>query len=106
RFSALPGVEAVTTFDDTPLGGANVTTDDFSINSVGPRFFETMGIPLLAGRALNEQDAVERRPVAVISESVARQFFPDRNPLGEHLDVFKTNREVIGVVKDARYRSL
>ena len=106
RFTALPGVQAVTTFEDVPLGGANVTTDDFSINSVGPRFFETMGIPLLAGRALNEQDAVEQRPVAVISESVARQFFPDRNPLGEHLDVFGTNREVIGVVKDARYRSL
>ena len=106
RFTALPGVESVTTFDDAPLGGANVTTNDFSINSVGPRFFETMGIPLLAGRALNEQDALERRPVAVISESVARQLFPDRNPLGQHLDVFGTDREVVGVVRDARYRSL
>ena len=96
----------MTTFDDMPLGGANVTTNDFSINSVGPRFFETMGIPLLAGRALNEQDALERRPVAVISESVARKFFPDRNPLGQHLDVLGNDREVIGVVKDARYRSL
>lgn len=47
RFTALPGVDAVTTFADVPLGGANVTTNDFSINSVGPRFFETMGIPLL-----------------------------------------------------------
>jgi predicted permease len=106
RLTSLPGVEAVTTFDDVPLGGANVTTNDFSINSVGPRFFETMGIPLLAGRALNEQDAIERRPVAVISESVARKFFPDRNPLGQRLDVFGTEREVVGVVKDARYQSL
>jgi predicted permease len=106
RFTTLPGVESVTTFDDVPLGGVNVTTDEFSVNSVGPRFFETMGIPLVAGRALNEQDALERRPVAVISESVARKLFPDRNPLGEHLDVFGTDREVIGVVRDARYRSL
>jgi predicted permease len=106
RFSDLPGVESVTTFDDVPLGGANVTTNEFSINSVGPRFFETMGIPLLAGRVLNEQDALERRPVTVISESVARKFFPDRNPLGQHLDVFGKDREVIGVVRDARYRSL
>jgi predicted permease len=89
-----------------PLAGANVTTDDFSINNVGPRFFETFGIPLLAGRALSEQDALERRPVAVISESVARKFFPDRNPLGQHLDVLEKDREVVGVVKDARYRGL
>jgi predicted permease len=106
RFTALPGVESVTTFGDVPLGGANVTTDDFSINSVGPRFFETMGIPLVSGRALNEQDALERRPVAVISEGVVRRLFPDRNPLGQHLDVFGTDREVVGVVKDARYRGL
>jgi predicted permease len=96
----------VTTFGDVPLGGASITTNDFSINDVGPRFFETMGIPLLAGRPLNEQDALEQRPVAVISESIARQFFRDRNPLGQQLDVMGTNRQVIGVVKDARYRSL
>jgi len=80
--------------------------NNFSINSVGPRFFETMGIPLIAGRALNEQDALERLPVAVISEGVVRRLFPDRNPLGQHLDVFGTDREVVGVVKDARYRGL
>jgi len=106
RFTALPGVESVTTFSDLPLGGVNVTTNDFSINTVGERFFETMGIPLLTGRTLNEQDALNRRPVAVISESVAHHFFPDRDPLGQYLDVMGTDREVIGVVKDARYRSL
>lgn len=106
RFSALPGVTSVGTFADVPLAGVNVTTNDFSINHVGPGFFETMGIPLMAGRSLNEQDAIERRPVAVISESVARKFFPDRSPLGQRLDVMGTNCEVIGVVKDARYRSL
>jgi predicted permease len=106
RLTSLPGVEAVTTFEDVPLGGANVTTNDFSINSVGPLFFETMGIPLLAGRALDEQDALEKRPVIVISESVARRFFADRNPLGQHLDVMGNDSEVVGVAGDARYRSL
>jgi predicted permease len=106
RFASLPGVESVTTFDDVPLGGANVTTNDFSINRVGPRFFETMGIPLLAGRALNEQDALGQRPAVAISESVARRFFADRNPLGEHLDVMGADGEVVGVVGDARYRGL
>jgi predicted permease len=106
RLTSLPGVVAVSSFADAPLGGANVTTNDFSINQVGPRFFETLGIPLVAGRPFSEQDAVERRPVAIISESVARRFFPEGNPLGQHIDVFGTDSEVIGVVKDARYRSL
>jgi hypothetical protein len=51
RLSAIPGVEVVTTFMDAPLGGSSITTKGFSINYVGPGFFETMGIPLLAGRA-------------------------------------------------------
>jgi len=106
RLAAIPGVEVATSFMDAPLGGSSITTNGFSINQVGPGFFETMGIPLLAGRALDETDAVEQRPVAVISARVARQFFPDRNPLGQHLDVFGTDRVVVGVVGDARYRSL
>jgi predicted permease len=106
RLMALPGVVAVSSFADVPLGGANVTTNDFSINKVSPHFFETIDIPLVAGRPFSEQEAVERRPVAIISESVAWKFFPDRNPLGQHLDVFGTDSEVVGVVKDARYRSL
>jgi predicted permease len=106
RLGAIPGVEVVTTFMDAPLGGSSITTKGFSINQVGAGFFETMGIPLLAGRSLNEQDAVERRPVTVISAMVARQFFSDRNPLGQHLDVFGTDRVVVGVVGDTRYRSL
>ena len=106
RLAAIPGVQVVTTFMDAPLGGPSITTQGFSINHVGPGFFEAMGIPLLAGRGLTEQDAVEGRPVAVISARVARQFFPDRSPLGQHLSVFGTDRVVVGVVGDARYRSL
>jgi len=106
RLAAIPGVEVVTSFMDAPLGGSSITTRFFSINEVGPGFFETMGIPLLAGRALTEQDAVEDRPVAVISARVARESFPDRSPLGQHLDVFGKDKVVVGVVGDARYRSL
>jgi predicted permease len=106
RLAALPGVERVASFQDIPLGGANITTQYFSINDVGPGFFETLGIPLVAGRALTAQDTVRDRPVVVISESVARELFGDRSPLGARLDVFGANSEVVGVVKDARYRSL
>src|SRR5262249_57397230 len=55
---------------------------------------------------LTEQDTARGRPVVVISESVARRLFPDQSPLGARLDVFGTNSEVVGVVKDARYRGL
>ncbi|HKD05472.1 MAG TPA: ABC transporter permease [Bryobacteraceae bacterium] len=106
RLTAIPGVQTVTTFMDAPLGGSSITTKGFSINEVGPGFFEAMGIPLLAGRALTEQDAVESRPVAVVSARVARQFFPDRSPLGQHLDVFHADRVIVGIAGDARYRSL
>ena len=106
RLAAIPGVQVVTTFMDAPLGGSSITTKGFSINQVGPGFFDAMGIPLVAGRALTEQDAVQNQPVAVISARVGRQFFPDRNPLGQHLNVFGTERVLVGVVGDARYRSL
>src|SRR3954471_6869592 len=81
QLAAIPGVERVTSFADAPLAGANVTTNDFSINDVGAGFFETLGIPLVAARTPTEQDTLRGRPVVVISESVARRFFRDRSPL-------------------------
>ena len=106
RLMGIPGVESVATFQDAPLTGANVTLRDFSINDVSAGFFETFGIPLVAGRTLTEKDTMSNRPVVVISESVVRRLFPDRTPLGARLLVFGTQSEVVGVVKDARYRSL
>jgi predicted permease len=106
RLSVIPGVEAVTAFMDAPLGGSSITTNGFSINEVGPGFFEVMGIPLLSGRAFNDGDEVDRQPVAVISAAVARHFFQGRSPLGQHMDVMGTDRLVVGVVGDARYTSL
>ncbi|MGH9722442.1 MAG: ADOP family duplicated permease, partial [Bryobacteraceae bacterium] len=106
RIHALPGVQSVALSAQPPLGGLAITTNDFSINSVGPGFFETMGIPLLAGREVSERDDATAPAVAVISESVARRMFPDRNPLGQRLDAFGTESEVVGVVKDAHYQNL
>ena len=79
-------------------------------NVVGQDYFTTMGIPLLEGRVFGPQDTAQVRPVAVISETLARRFFPDGSPLGkrfsmdspESIDQF----EIIGVVKDSKYQSL
>jgi predicted permease len=120
RFSALPGVRAVTMSMDTPLGGVSYTagaslpgspapqSDAFqaSVNSVGPRFFETMGIPLLRGRDLEIRDDDRAPQVAVISESVALNLFPGRTALGGRINIGQASMEIVGVVKDTRYQSL
>jgi predicted permease len=106
RLAVIPGVEAAASFMDVPLGGSSITTNGFSINEVGPGFFEVMCIPLLSGRPINDGDAVEPQPVAVISAAVARHIFQGQSPVGRHMDVMGTDRLVVGVVGDARYTSL
>ena len=75
---------------------------------VGPRFFETMGIGLLLGREFTLGDAETSSRVAIISESMARKYFPDENPLGRRFgfDGAKSSGdiEIVGVVKDIKHR--
>lgn len=85
RLRALPGVQSVSLALSPPLGHVTITagTDlnghhaDFQVNHVSSEFFETMGIPILRGRALRPN---ERRMV-VISESMARLAWPGQDPL-------------------------
>jgi predicted permease len=116
RFSALPGVRSVTLSMDTPLGGVSYTAGasgsgpskgiQASVNSVGPRFFETMGIPVRTGRDVSSRDNERAAQVAVITESVASHLFPGRNPLGERITIGGSSMEIVGVAKDTRYQSL
>jgi predicted permease len=70
---------------------------------VAPRFFETMGIPLVAGREFGERDGVSPPRVAIINESMARFHFGKRNPVGARVR-FAGNEsettEIVGVVRD------
>src|SRR5262249_19226081 len=77
--------------------------------TVWPTFFETMGIPLMIGRAYTDRDDEKAPKVAIINETAARKYFGNENPVGRRFG----NRlespdqgEVIGVVVDARYNSL
>ncbi len=120
RFSALPGVQSVTLSMDTPLGGVSYTAAaslpgssgapgdsmQVSVNSIGPRFFETLGTPLVMGRELDLRDDRLAPLVAVIGESVARGLFPGMNPLGRRIAIGGDTMEVVGVVKDTRYQNL
>ena len=69
---------------------------------VSPEYFRTLGIPLLAGRALDRQDGAGLPPVAVVSASVARQLWPDENPVGQMLDWNGRQHQVVGVVGEIR----
>jgi predicted permease len=86
--------------------------EDMSINwtQVYPNSFATLGIPLLAGRDFGPQDSGEVEKVAVINESMARRFFGAENPVGRRFGFalpFRSGEiEIIGVVKDAKYKNL
>ena len=84
------------------------------LNHVGPGYFATLGIPVVAGRDFTVQDIGPGRldTYAVINESFARQYFPGRNPIGQRFqlvddaDPVSPDIEVIGLIPDRKYRDL
>jgi putative ABC transport system permease protein len=111
RLTALPGVQSVSLADTLPLGGVNsapVTIEGrqetsgaqtFQVNSntVSPQYFQTLGIPIIRGRHFNEQDVHSRRQVVVISQAMAKRFWPGEDPIGKR---FNSDHEIIGVARD------
>ena len=79
-------------------------------NIVGPDFFAVMGLPLVQGRGIGPQDTEKSQKVAVVSESMAKKFFPNGSPIGQRFGIGQLTSpediEVIGVVKDAKYGNL
>jgi putative ABC transport system permease protein len=65
-------------------------------------YFRVLGIPVLAGRSFTERDTTGTAPVAMVSQRLARQLWPDRNPLGQIVERGGTPYEVVGVVGDVR----
>ena len=140
RLEAVPGVQSATLLYFSLLSGLssslNVTVPGYTPGpdenmscknlEVGPRFFETMKMPILAGRDFSTQD--ERPPApqgspaatgpkslanapplyAVINQTMARSFFGNENPVGKRFNQRGTGQplEIIGVVKDSKYTTL
>lgn len=112
--SAKPDGEAymkeMIAFLDQYFHNPSVTGDaDYAV--VGPEYFSTMGIPLLRGRTIEESDGPESTHVAVISESVARQRWPNEDAIGRTIEFGNMDGDlrllhVVGVVADVRERSL
>jgi predicted permease len=85
-----------------PLDGQQAAA---RLDAVGPDYFRTLGVPLLAGREFTTRDDAGAPPVAIVSESFARDYLGDGNPLGRHIGMdtrpgASPDIEVIGVVRD------
>jgi len=118
KVSLIPGVHAASfsmfafnqggwTSPASTNQDSSTLTESIKHNSVGPNFLSAMGLPLLAGRAFGPQDTETSQKVAVISDALARRFFPNGSPLGKRFGrggpEHSGDIEVIGVVKDAKY---
>jgi putative ABC transport system permease protein len=125
RLGRLPGVQSAAIVTHVPYAdGGGVSTYTFSvegrppaqrgelrnaiIESTSPNYFAMMNIALRQGRLLSDTDGAEAPPVAVISESLARRYFPGTNPLGAHIKVGEMDSPrpwmtIVGVVNDIHY---
>ena len=124
RVGALPGVSSVSVASYLPLGFTRQTTgvliDDvqpplgeqgfpLGLMTVGPNYFQTMGIPVLRGREFSPRDREETQSVIIINEAMAHRFWSGQNPVGQRVTFAFGGRpgfEVVGVVKTGKYRSL
>src|SRR5262249_22170532 len=95
RFESIPGVSSATLSQSSIISSGRVgsairaqmkvgpvTIEDARVLAAGPRFLTTMQIPILAGREIDDRDQPGSRPVAVISERLARTYFANENPVG------------------------
>ena len=76
------------------------------VRSVAPGYFETMKIPLLEGRVLDERDAEDAPRASVINETMARRYFQNRSPIGQVVQNPHGKSTVVGVVADVRSEGL
>ena len=116
RLAAAPNVASVTIADVPPLSGTMVSTvvkatDDPGhpietrafMSSVGPEFFSTLEIPLTRGRGIDGRDGPGAPAVGVVNETLARQLWPDSDPLGHTLQLDGYIVDIVGIARDAKY---
>jgi predicted permease len=128
RVAALPGVKSAGGGWPVPLSDSSITVS-FDVEGrsipegtrpserlgiVDPNYFSTLHIPLLAGRTFTARDDYNSSPVVIITDTFAKKYFPEENPLGKHIQpglsdgVTKKEvmREIVGVVGDVKAQSL
>ncbi|HUA85042.1 MAG TPA: ABC transporter permease [Bryobacteraceae bacterium] len=111
----VPGVRIAAVSSSPPMAQFNVIgsglrpdngperQETVSFNSVSGNYFELLGIPLISGRFFDSRDARGQPKVAIVNQTLARDFFPGRDPVGHKIGAETT---IVGVVADIRHRSL
>jgi ABC-type antimicrobial peptide transport system permease subunit len=122
RIRALPGVRSASIGGTSPMSGSQMDMDVAAegqprprgkniaqLVPVGPQYFETEGMRIVAGRAISSQDTTASAPVAVVNQAFARRYLPKEDPVGRRFSLgseFKApGFEIVGVVQDANYAS-
>lgn len=126
RVARLPGVQAFGVVQVAPLSGV-IGRVPFTVEGkppaspelkqlaeyrvVSPEYFSALSVPVLQGRPFGDADTSQTRPVAVVNEAFARQYFADESPIGAQLNIDDTNSgpravEIVGVVRNVQQISL
>jgi predicted permease len=129
KIRSLPGVESAATIDSLPLQGGSTQPimiegrpilqmadqPEVPVREISPGYLGAMHIPVLRGRGISERDTATSTPVILISQSLAREFFPNEDPIGKHmsleltdksLEIPTTEREIVGIVGDVKIDGL
>jgi putative ABC transport system permease protein len=126
RVRALPGVSAASLASDPPLSGLDSAVfystegDDSTdaqtrprayVHRVAPEFFTTIGIPLRSGRTFLESELRPASDAVVVSEHVAKRFWPGQDPIGKRIKIGSLASQnpwlrIVGVVSEVKYRGL
>jgi predicted permease len=121
RAEELPGVESATIAMCGLMTGCRSAADGLQItgytaqpgeqvvvqeNRVGPRYFATVGMTIVAGRDFDAHDQGGNARIAIVNEAMARRYFKDRNPIGERFGHDAPDIEIVGVVRDARVNTV
>jgi predicted permease len=124
RVRALPGVVSATTASSAPMGyygnGDSLEIEGYQpppgqpvpaagLNAISTDYFQTMGIPIVSGRAFRDADNETAPYVAIINQHMAEQYWPKQDPLGHHFKMMSDSKhsiEIVGVAKDSRVSGL
>jgi putative ABC transport system permease protein len=120
KVEQIPGIQSAGLSDVLPLGQQN-DREYFTIENrplppgqelvadfrrISPGYLNTMGISLLDGRLLSDRDVRDAPPVILIDETLARQYWPNENPIGRRMRLWGEFRKVVGIVSQVHHYGL
>jgi predicted permease len=121
RVGSFPGVKSVSMTRFAPISGGSGTNLDFRVhrdgaatvlargvwvNSVGPRYFATLGVPIISGREFNDRDSASSTPVVILNQTFAERYFGNVSPIGKIIHLRDAPMEIVGLVRDSKYSEI